>query len=208
MISKASGLLTGDRPCPFFLIIDLSLNNGYAFESLPRQFRGIDAAPKKPWRVLQVEKRVPDAVFQFVNGRRRRVCECLLGLSPNVLVGIELRCVGREVVQMKAPAATQIHTHGFVAVDFGAVPQEHDLAPEVPQQQAKELDDPLPVNVLAVASEVHADPLAGRGDRDRGDDRDPVVPVAMAQDRRPSDRGQVFRTFGVSMKPLSSRKTI
>jgi len=34
----------------------------------------------------------------------------------------------REVVQMKAPAATQIHTHGFVAVDFGAVPQEHDLA--------------------------------------------------------------------------------
>jgi len=76
-----------------FPTIDLSLNNGYAFESLPRQFRGIDAAPKKPWRVLQVEKRVPDAVFQFVNGRRRRVCECLLGLSPNVLVGIELRCV-------------------------------------------------------------------------------------------------------------------
>jgi hypothetical protein len=87
-----------------------------------------------------------------------------------VLVGIELWCVGGKVVRMKAPAATQIQTHGFVAVDFGAVPQEHDLSPEVPQQQTEELDDPLPVDVFAVASEVHADLLAERGDRDRGDD--------------------------------------
>ena len=57
----------------------------------------------------------------------------------------------------------------------------------MPQQQAKELDDPLPVDVLAVASEVHADPLPGRGDRDRGDDRDPIVPIAMAKDRGLSD---------------------
>ena len=49
-------------------------------------------------------------------------------------------------------------------------------------------DDPFAVDVLAVAPEIHADPLAGRGNRDRGDDRDPVVPVAMSQDRRLSDR--------------------
>jgi hypothetical protein len=36
---------------------------------LPRQFRGIDAAPNKPRRALQMEKYVPDAIFQFVNGR-------------------------------------------------------------------------------------------------------------------------------------------
>src|SRR5580658_299343 len=154
----------------------------------PRQVRGIDAAPEKLRRLLQVEKDVPDTLFQLVNARRRRVSERLLGLCPDMLVGIELWSVGGEVVQMEATAATQIQTHGFVAVDFGAVPQKHDLSSEVPQRQAKELDDAFPVDVFAVASEVHADPLPDRGDRDRGDDRHPAVPIAMAQDRCLPDR--------------------
>jgi len=155
---------------------------------VPRQFRGVDAAPEKPGRMLQVEKRLPDAAFQFVHGRWRSVGERLLGLGPDVLVRIELRCVGGKVVQVKAPAAMQILAHGFVPMDFGSVPQEHDLAPEVPQQQAERLDDSLPVDVVPMAPEIPADPLVGRGYRDRGDDRDPVVPVAMAKDRRLSDR--------------------
>jgi len=72
-------------------------------------------------------------------------------------------------------------------MDFGAVPQEHDLALEVPQQQTKKLDHPFPIDVVPVAPEIHADPPAGRGDRDRGDNRNPVVPVAMAKDRSLSD---------------------
>jgi len=148
--------------------------------------------------MLKVEEFLADAAFQFVDVRRRGVGECVLGLGPNMLVRIELRCVGGKVVQMEAPAATQIPSHGFVPMDFGAVPQEHNLTPEVSQQQPEKIDDPLPVDVIPVAAEIQADPLAGRGDRERRDDRDPIVPVAMAQDGRPS---------GVSMKPLSSRKT-
>ena len=137
--------------------------------------------------MLKVEQFLADAAFQFVDVRRRRVGECVLGLSPNMLVRIELRCVGRKVVQMKAPTAMKIHSHGFVSMDFGAVPQEHDLTLEMSQQQTEKLDDPLPVDVVPVAAEVHTDPLAGRGDRDRRDDRDAIVPVAMTKEWRPSD---------------------
>jgi hypothetical protein len=110
----------------------------------PWQIRSVDAAPEKLWRVLEVKELLPDAAFQLVNVRRRGVGERLLGLGPNLLVGIELWCVSGEVVQMEAPTATQMQTHGFVSVDFGAVPQEHDFSPEVARQQAEELDDPLP----------------------------------------------------------------
>ena len=90
----------------------------------PGQFRRIDAtpAPEKPWRVLQVRKRVRDAGFQFVDVGRRRVGKPLLGLGPNVLVRIELRSIGGKVVQMKSSAAMQIQTHGFVPMDLRAVP--------------------------------------------------------------------------------------
>ena len=92
----------------------MDMNSGL----LPRQLRRIDAAPEKPWRVLQVEKCVPDAVFQFVDVRRRRVSEPLLGLGPNLLVRIELRSVGGKMLQMKSSAAMQIPTHGFVPMDW------------------------------------------------------------------------------------------
>jgi len=154
----------------------------------PRQFRRVDAAPEKLWRMLQVEELLSDTGFQLVDVRRRRIGERSLGLGPNLFIGIEFRCVSREMMQMESPAATQVQADGLVPVDFGAVPQEHDLAAEVPEEQTQKLDDPLAVDVLAVAPEIHADPLAGRGDRDRGDDGDSVVPVAMTQDRRLSDR--------------------
>ena len=32
----------------------------------PRQIRRVDAAPEKPWRMLQMEELVSDAVFQLV----------------------------------------------------------------------------------------------------------------------------------------------
>ena len=154
---------------------------------LPGQFRRIDATPEKPWRVLQVRKRVRDAGFQFVDVCWRRVGKPLLGLGPNVLVRIELRSIGGKVVQMKSSAAMQIQTHGFVPMDLRAVPQEDNFASKVAQQQTEKLDDPLSVDVVPVAAEIHADPLPGRGDRERGDDREPIVPIAMAKDRRLSD---------------------
>lgn len=155
---------------------------------LPRQFGRVDAAPEKPWRMLEAEKRLPDAVFQCVDGGRRRVGEGLFGLGPNLLVRVEFRRVSWKVVQVKAPAAAEVQAHGLVPMDFGAVPQKDDLTAEVAQQQTEELDHPLAVDVLPVTTEIHADPLADRRDRDRGDDRDSVVAVAMAKDRGLSDR--------------------
>src|SRR5271154_2460117 len=154
----------------------------------PRQFRRVDAAPKKLWRMLQVEEFLPNTGFQLVDVLWCRIGERSFGLGPNLLIGIEFRRIGREVMKMEAAASTQVQADGLVPVDFGAVPQEHNLAAEVPEEQTKKLDDPPAVDVLAVAPEIHADPLASRGNRDRGDDRDPVVPVAMSQDRRLSDR--------------------
>lgn len=83
--------------------------------------------------------------------------------------------------------AEKIQANGYVPVDFGAVLRKHDLALEVPQQQAEKLDRPVPVEVIPAASEVHADPMASRRNRDRGDDRDPVLTMAVAKDRGMSD---------------------
>jgi len=137
--------------------------------------------------MLQLQELLPDAIFQLVNVRWRRIGESLLGLGPNMFIRIELRGVGGEVMQVEPPAATQIQADGFIPMDFGTVPKEYDLAAKVVQQQTEKLDDTFAVNVVSVAPEIQTDPLAGRGDRDRGYNRDSVVPVAMAKDRRLSD---------------------
>ena len=104
---------------------------------LPGQFRRIDATPEKPGRALQVGKRVRDAGFHSSMFVGVELASRLLGLGPNVLVGIELRSISGKVVQMKSSAATEIQTHGFVPMDLGAVPQEDDFASKVAQQQTK-----------------------------------------------------------------------
>ena len=84
--------------------------------------------------MLQVEELLPDTRFQLVDVLRCRIGERSFGLGPNLLIGIEFRRVGREVMQVEAPASTQVQADGLVPVDFGAVPQEHDLAAEVPEE--------------------------------------------------------------------------
>jgi hypothetical protein len=153
------------------LFIDLSPNNGYILKLLQRQFRGIDAAPRKLRRVLEVEMYLPDSFFQFAIGCRRRVSERLFDLSPIVLVGIELRCISGEGVQMKALAATQIPRRMTSPGKCGRSRQRNSTT-RFPLMLSRWHRKYMPIHLRA--EEIAIAEMTG----------DSVVPIGMAQDRR------------------------
>ena len=118
--------------------------------SLPWQFGGVNAAPKPVRRVLQPEENATQLPFQLGDRVGGAVGERLLCLGPNMFIRIELRRIGGKTMNVKPAAALQVGPHGLVAMDFPAIPQQDDLSTQMPQEQAKEADHPLAVDVVAV----------------------------------------------------------
>jgi hypothetical protein len=78
-----------------------------------------------------------------------------------------------------------------LAVDAPTIQHQDELAAQLPVQQPEELRNLLSTDVVPVYSEVQPHPLAPRGQAERSDGREPVVPVPAvlmwrAASRRPS----------------------
>src|ERR1700722_17937842 len=88
-------------------------------------------------RLLPAERHSPEESFQA---------------SPDVLVGIQLRCVGRQEFDLEAGAHRFEVVRGFGRDVRGmAVHHEDDGAPDVVDQILEELDEKRRVEVLLVA---------------------------------------------------------
>ncbi len=148
------------------------------------KIRLLDAAPQfRPRRSDGVQRLGElDQQLQAVVGTA--VGQPALGKRPDALVGIELRRVGREMLDMEPRMSPPQLTQRISLVGCRVV-QQHDHVPgQVPQERAQEPTDlDLPdVGQVQVVEEAQA--LATRADGDAGDDRDLVAPIAMAVDRR------------------------
>lgn len=76
-------------------------------------------------------------------------------------------------------------------MDSCADPLEHDLARDA-AAAAGETRRRAPIDVVAMASKIQADALLCRGYIDGGNDRHPIIPVALPEDRGLPDRSPVL----------------
>lgn len=148
----------------------------------------LDACAQLRLRRRDVVQRLRDLDHQLQKVVRAAVGQLALGERPDVLVGIDLRRVGREVLDMESRMTPSQLTQGIALVGRGVV-EDHDHVPgQVSQQQAQELADLELPDVGQMQAVEEAQVLAPRAHRNTGDDRDLVPPVAMAVDRRATAR--------------------
>ena len=106
-----------------------------------------------------------------------------LASRPHAFVGIQLRGVGREKLEVEPPEAAAQRSDRFALVDRGIVEDHDHVPPQVAQQMTEEIADVGVADVVAMATEVKSYPPAHRTDRESRDDRETIVPVAMVDPR-------------------------
>jgi len=94
----------------------------------------------------------------------------------------------------------------FALVRTSSVPKQNHLPSEMPEEVAQKLDDFDPGNVGDVKAEIKAQMLIRRRNAESRDRRDPVAPVAMAQDRCATSRCPGLSNMGNEQKPTFVKK--
>ena len=120
---------------------------------------------------------------EFVLGIRAPVGEGLFRQLPDAFVGVELGCVAREVVQVKARKTITESPDRLPLVDRSAVPDQEDRTSQMAEEVTQELAHLGMLDVLRMETEVESKVTTARTDRDPGNDGDPVSPLPMANHR-------------------------
>ena len=122
---------------------------------------------------------------QLVEIIRPPVRETAFGQAPHRFVRIEFGRIGRKVREVQARELAAEVADRIAPVNPAPVPEHDDMAAQVAQQVAEELEHLRVCEVLvAEAAPVEAKPPTHRTHRQAGDRRDFVPPIAMADDRR------------------------
>lgn len=133
-------------------------------------------------------RKVREVGEQCVDRHRTAIGKARLEVIPDLLVGVEIGRIGGKAFEVQARMPGAQRADGGPLVNRPAVPQDDDGSLQVPQQQAKEGGHLDMADVDEVQVAVEAEPVATRADGNRGDRRDPLVGVAMAQARRGAPR--------------------
>jgi hypothetical protein len=115
---------------------------------------------------------------------------------PHAFVGVQLRGVRGEGLQVQPGGAGEQVLHGLAAVNPAMVQQHDEMAGDLVQQGAEEGRDFVALDIVLIELAVQRTPEAPRADGDAGDGREAVVRLPVAQDRglahrtpRLADRG-------------------
>lgn len=103
--------------------------------------------------------------------------ESLLGQLPDSLIGVELRRVSREALQVEPRGASAKLTYELASMGISAVPQDDDVPRELPEQPSQEVAGLELSDVLRVELKVKVEALAAGRDRDPRDGRDSVASI-------------------------------
>ena len=106
-----------------------------------------------------------------------------LGLGPDEFVGVEFWSIGWEGLDTQPPLLAQEVLDDEALVGGAPIPKQHHRSPQVPKQTSQEPNDLHARDVDAVEAEIESKPPATGRDSDSGDGRDPIVPVAVSEDR-------------------------
>ncbi len=105
------------------------------------------------------------------------VREALLGQSPDTLVRIELRRIGRESLEVNSLRAGAELAHEPSAMRIPAVPQHEDVTTDLAKQSAQEVTGLELPDVVCVELKVEVEALATGRNRDARDHGHPVASV-------------------------------
>ncbi len=103
--------------------------------------------------------------------------EALLGQLPDSLVGVELRRIRREALQVEPRGASAKLTYELPSMGISAVPQDDDVPRELPEQPSKKVPGLELSNVFRVELKVKVEALAAGRNRDSRDHGDPVASI-------------------------------
>jgi hypothetical protein len=118
-------------------------------------------------------------LHEFIKVVGPSVGKVALVVSPDELVGVELRGIRGKAVDVQARIVVQKLLDVLASVDGGPIPQEHNGPRDVAQEVAKENGDLDLGDVLRVKVKIKTQALSTRADRNRGDGRDLGVPKPM-----------------------------
>ena len=116
-------------------------------------------------------------------GIRPTVGEGALGELPNAFIGVELRSVAREAVEVEPRIAALEGTDGPAAVDGSIVPDHDHGSAEMAEQVPEEGAHLRMLDVLGREQEVEAAVPATRTHRQPRNHRDALAPLPVAQER-------------------------
>ena len=142
------------------------------------------ASAKPAGRVLQAVERGVQPPVEGVEVVRPTVREAGLGIRPHAFVRIQLRRVGRKKLEVETRVASAEFPNRLSFVDRGVVHEGDHVAPQMAQQLAEEGADVGLADVVAMASEMEPHPPSHRADRQPGDHRQAIVPIAVVDPRR------------------------
>jgi len=107
-----------------------------------------------------------------------------LEVIPHAFVGVQLRGVRWEGLQVQPGRAAEQLLHGLAAVNPAIVQQHDEVAGDLTQQGAEEGCDLVALDIVLIQLAVQRAVAAPRADGDAGDGRDAVVRVPVPHDRR------------------------
>jgi hypothetical protein len=106
------------------------------------------------------------------------------GQTPDTLVGIELRRIGRERLQVESWKGAAEPRQVRALVDRAVVPDHDDVAAQVVEHVPQEVGCVGSLDVAGLHAPEQPQALTHRTDSDGRVDREPVAPIAMMQPRR------------------------
>jgi hypothetical protein len=125
-----------------------------------------------------------DVLDQLLHIIGATVGECAFRQRPNPFVGVELRSIGRKVLDMQAAVLLQKLLEGFSLVGGRIVQKNDERAPQVAQQLAEKQANLLLPDIIEIKLIVQAQALSSGAYGDSGNDRDFVSPtLAMVVNR-------------------------
>ena len=147
-----------------------------------RQLRVAEAAAKEPGGGAELLQGAEERFVQFIEGIRPAVGEHPFEMGPHALVGVELRRVGRESLQVQAPEAPAELTDHPAPVGASAIPEEDDVAAQSAEQMAQEPRDFGLLDVLRMKVPVEPQAPSAGAERESRDGRYPLAPVTVPEE--------------------------
>jgi hypothetical protein len=92
--------------------------------------------------------------------------EALLGQLPDSLIGVELRRIGREALQVEPHGASAKVIYELASMEVSAVPQDDDVPRELSEQPSQEVAGLELSRVLRAELKMKVEALAAGRNRD------------------------------------------
>lgn len=118
----------------------------------------------------------------------RAIGQGALGLGPDEFVRVEFWSIGWEELDIQPSLLAQEVLDDEALMDGASIPKQHHRSPQLPKQTPQEPNDLHPRDVGAMETEIESKPPPTGRHSDSGNGGDPVMPVAVSEDRGLSNR--------------------